>query len=97
MAYEGTSGSIEKTFLRHFVEDLLARSLPIELADLRVGVHLLVEELTNSLLERPVILCMSIPHGGPTDTHILMSASRRSCNTPRAHTPRCSMGCGSPQ
>jgi hypothetical protein len=96
MACEGTSGPIEKTVLRHFVEDLLARSLPVELANLRIGVHLFIEELTNHLLERPMILCIPIPHGGPADTHILMSASRRSRNAPSTHTPQCSMDCGSP-
>lgn len=49
-------GEQSKRASRHFVENLLARPLPVKLAFLRIRVHHLVEEPANHLLERPMIL-----------------------------------------
>jgi len=42
--------------VRHLVKDLLAGSLPITLAFLRVGVYIFVKELPDDLLKRLVVL-----------------------------------------
>jgi hypothetical protein len=44
------------TTVRHLVKNLLAGSLAVELARLRVRIHHLIEELPDDLLERLVIL-----------------------------------------
>jgi hypothetical protein len=41
---------------RHLVKNLLARSLPVKFALLRIGIHLLIEKLPDGLLEHLVIL-----------------------------------------
>jgi hypothetical protein len=65
--------------IRHLVKNVLAGSLPIKLALLRVRVHHLVKELPDDLLERLVILIhppMSAPTGqwgikkNPAQTHL---------------------------
>lgn len=42
--------------VRHFVEDLLARSLPVLFSRLRVRIDDLVDELAHFLLELAVVL-----------------------------------------
>jgi hypothetical protein len=58
-------GQQSKQASRHFVENLLARSLPVKLARLRIWIHHLIEELANRLLKRPVILRVPDKHPPP--------------------------------
>ena len=59
------NGSKATTAVRHPVENLLAGSLAVQLARLRVGIHHLIEELPDDLLKRLVILFPPPPQQVP--------------------------------